>query len=66
MILVQLREDGRHFALAVSVIQGLVDSRRCDPQARSGVAIEHQTRGETEGLLIACHVAQLRKLPQFG
>ena len=66
VILVQLRKDGRDLPLSISVVQRLVDGRCGDSQPRGRVAVEHQCRPQSEDLLIAGHVAQLRQLLQLG
>ncbi len=59
MILVQLREHGGDFALAVGVVERVVDGRRRDAQARGGIAIEDHAHAQAVHLLIGGHVAQL-------
>ncbi len=59
MILVQLREHGGHFALAVSVVKGVVDGGRRDAQTGSRIAVEDHAHAQPIHLLIGCHVTQL-------
>jgi hypothetical protein len=65
VVLVQLREDGRHLPLAEGVVQGVVDHLRRDAEPRGGVAVDRQGRLQATGLLIARHVAQLRQRAQL-
>ena len=62
VVLVQLREHGRDLALAVGVVQRLIDVGGRNAEAGSGVAVEHHAGAQTPDLLIAGHVAQLRQL----
>ena len=64
VILVQLREDGGYFALAVRVVERLVDGGRRNSQARRGVAVELQRGAKALRLLIAGDVGQFRQLPK--
>ena len=42
MVLVQLRKDGRHLALAIGVIESIVDRLGQDPQTRGRVTVNDQ------------------------
>ena len=59
VILVQLGEHDRHQPLAEGVVQRVVDGAGGDSQARSGVAIDDQSRLRRLVLLIGGDVAQL-------
>src|SRR6516164_7935282 len=61
MILIQLREDGRDLALAVGIVKRVVDVRRKDAQARSGVAVDTERRKQALVQLVTSHIAQLRQ-----
>ncbi len=63
VILIQLREHGGHFTLAIGVVERLVDGRCSDAKARSRGAIEHQLRLNALRLLIARDIAEFRQLP---
>ena len=64
VILVQLREHGGHFALAIGVVKRVVDRRGRDAQARGGIAVENHAHAQAVHLLIGCHVAQLGNVLQ--
>ena len=66
MVLVELREHGGDLALAIGVIQRLIDGGGRDAQPRCRNAIVHQARLQPQHLLIAGSVAQLGKLLQPG
>ena len=66
VVLIELREHGGDLALAVGVIQRLIDGGGVIPEARSRHAVIHQARLQPEHLLIAGRVAQFRQLLQSG
>ena len=66
VVLVQLREHGGDFALAVGVVERLVDGGGRDAQARGGVAVEHQPGAQTLHLLVAGHIASVPAAPAAG
>ncbi len=66
VVLIELRKHGGDLALAVGVIQRLIDGGGRDSQPRSRLAIVHQARLQPQHLLIAGHVAQFGKLLQPG
>ena len=65
MILVQLREQDRHLALAHGIVKCVVDHLWRDPQARSGHAVDHKRRLQTSRLFIGRDIAELRQRLQL-
>ena len=61
VILIQLGEDGGDLALAEGVVERIVDVGREHAEARSGVAVDDQRRQQTEILLVARDVPNLRQ-----
>jgi len=64
MVLIQLREDGRHLPLAERVIEHIVDGLRRHAQARRRIAVERQL--DLVALLrsLALHIGENRILFQ--
>src|SRR6267154_1206085 len=65
VVLIQLREDRGHEALAVSIVERVVDIGRKNSQARCGVAINGQHRDQPIILLIASYVAKFGERPEL-
>ncbi len=63
-ILVRLSIDGRDQALAEGVIQGIVDRRRGDAEARGCIAVDCDIGLQTEILLVTGDICQFRGLAQ--
>ena len=61
VILVQLRKDGGDLALAVGVVERIVDVGRENAEARRGVTVNHQRGKQALVQLVAGDVAQLRE-----
>ncbi len=56
MVLVQLGVEGADEALAVGIVEGVIDGGGCDAEAGGGDAIDHEGDGASAGLLIGGHV----------
>src|SRR6267154_819435 len=65
VVLIQLREDRGHEALAVSIVERVVDIGRKNSQARCGVAINGQHGDQPIILLIARDVSQFGERPEL-
>ena len=61
-VLVQLGENRRHLALAVGVVQGVVDHLRRDPQPRGRGPVDGHHDLQPLVLEVAAHVTELRQL----
>ncbi len=65
VILVQLRVHRVDLALAEVVVKRVVDGRWSDPQPRGRDSVDGQRDRARAGLLIGCHILQLRQLFQL-
>ena len=66
VVLVELGEHDGDQALSEGVVEGVVDGRGRQAEARGGVAIDDQVFLEGVILLVGGDVAQLRQLLQLG
>ena len=64
VILIQLRKNGGDQPLPESVVQGVVNVRRKNPQPRRGVAVDGERCNQALVQLVAGDVAQLRQFLQ--
>ena len=65
VVLVQLRVHRADLALAVGVVERVVDGGRRDAEARGGDAVDDQRNGQAAGLLVGGHVFEFRQLLQL-
>ena len=65
-VLVELRVHRRHLALAVGVVERVVDRRRGDAEPGRGVAIDLHVELQPLRLLVGVDVAQLRQRLELG
>src|ERR1700683_4710650 len=63
-VLIRLRKYGGNYALAKSVVQGVVNRAHTDPQARGAVAVDGNVGRESVVFLIADDIGELRDLAQ--
>lgn len=61
MVLVGLSVERRHLALAVGVVEGVVDRLRRDAETRCGDTIDIERNGVAAGLLIGDNILNLRQ-----
>ena len=66
MVLVGLGVEGVDFALAVGVVEGVVDGGGGDAEARGGDAVDDELDGARAGLLVGGHVFELGHLLELG
>jgi len=66
VVLIELREDGGDLALSKRVVQGIVNVRRKNAEARRGVAVNHQRGQKPVVLLVAGYIAELGERREFS
>ncbi len=66
VVLIDLREDGRHLALAERIVERVVDQLGRDPELAGALTVDDHRGARRGAFQVAGDVAQSRQLAQFA